>query len=403
MKITGLITEYNPFHNGHQYHIEKAKEITGADRVVAIMSGNFVQRGTPAIMPKHIRAEAALRAGVSLVIELPVYYATASAEMFAFGAVSLLNQLNCIDSICFGSECGDITSLQEIAKILYDEPARYKEYLQQYLKCGNSFPLARQNALLSYLGSEELCSVITQPNNILGIEYVKALYRLQSDITPYTIQRLGGEYHDTELKKTYSSASAIRKTVSLTNTIDALERQVPDSSLVLLNTACQVRYPIYANDFSLLLKHRLLQETKESLTTFTDISEELANRIYNSRNQFINVEQFCELLKTKELTYTRISRALLHILLGIRKAQDISHAYIRVLGFQKDAIDILTTIKNTSTLPLLTKLPVIEKTSPTVRKLLEMDVFAANLYESVVTEKFQTPFINEYEQQVIKV
>lgn len=403
MKIVGLIAEYNPFHNGHQYHIEKAKEITGADAVIVVMSGNFVQRGTPAIMPKHMRAEAALRSGASLVIELPVYFATASAEIFAFGAVSLLDQLGCVDSICFGSECGEIESLQKIAEIVFHEPDTYKKALQQHLKSGDSFPLAREKALLSYLEADELKTVVTQPNNILGIEYLKALYRLESNITPYTVQRLDGAYHDTELKETYSSASAIRKIIADNRALCVLDGQVPDSCLSMLNEAYEVHYPVYTNDFSLLLKYRLLQETKESLVIFADVSEELANRIYNNRNQFINYEQFCDLLKTKELTYTRISRALLHILLEIKKAQDMSHAYIRVLGFRKEATAVLTIIKNTSTLPLLTKLLATDEITFVGKQLLEMDVFAANLYHSVVTEKFHTPFIHEYEQQIIKI
>ena len=155
MKIVGLITEYNPFHNGHQYHIEKAKEVTGADTAIAIMTGDYVQRGTPAIMPKYIRAEMALKCGVGAVFELPVCYSTGSAELFAMGAVSFLDSLGIVDSICFGSECNDLDGLQKIADILYEEPEEYKSLLQNGLKNGHTFPAARQEALAAYMGSTD--------------------------------------------------------------------------------------------------------------------------------------------------------------------------------------------------------------------------------------------------------
>ena len=172
MKIVGLITEYNPFHNGHKYHIEKAKEITGADYVIAVMSGNFVQRGAPAILPKHLRTAMALDGGCDMVIELPVCYATGSAEYFASGAISILDNLGCVDVVCFGSECGNYEILETIARILVNEPLEYKELLQTYLKQGNSFPVARQQALKNYFHDDVLDAVLESPNNILGIEYI---------------------------------------------------------------------------------------------------------------------------------------------------------------------------------------------------------------------------------------
>ncbi|MBQ8558817.1 MAG: nucleotidyltransferase [Tyzzerella sp.] len=404
MRIVGLIAEYNPFHNGHQYHIEKAREITNADAVIVVMSGNFVQRGTPAIMPKHLRAEAALRSGASLVIELPVCYATGSAEFFAYGTVSLLDKLGCIDSICFGSECGDIEVLQDFAKIIQDEPVEYKEYLNQYLRHGNAFPLARQKALKDYLRSDIVDSVLAEPNNILGIEYLKALYRLNSKITPHTIQRISSHYHDEELQETYSSASAIRKEIA-GKTFDHsdLENQIPDTSISILQENYQRRYPVYANDFSILLKYKLLGETKTSLVEYADVSEELANRIANHLNQYLNFEQFCELLKTKEVTYSRISRALLHILLDIKKDDYTEIEYARVLGFRKDSMEILSQIKKQSSIPLLSKLTASKELSLAAARMLNKDILVSDLYESVITDKFETSFKNEYEQQIIRI
>ena len=395
MKIVGIIAEYNPFHIGHQYHIEKALEITGAEAAVVVMSGDFVQRGAPAIMPKHLRTRMALNGGAALVLELPVPYATGSAEHFAYGAVSLLEKLGCIDSICFGSECGDISSLSELAKILAEEPSEYKLLLSDYLKKGNSFPLARQLAIHDYLHSESADKILAKPNNILGIEYLKALYRLKSNIKPYTIQRISSDYHDQELQETYSSASAIRNQLKQ-SALGNLTSQLSEENFILLKENYQKRYPVYANDFSLLLKYKLMQETNESLANYADVSEELANRIVKRLDEYLNFEQFCELLKTKELTYARISRALLHILLNIKNESYREINYARVLGFCKNRTEILTQIKENASIPLITKLSAYPNLAE-----LELDVKASDLYESVICDKFQTKFHSEYTKQVI--
>ena len=401
MKIVGLIAEYNPFHNGHQYHIEKAKKLTGADAVIVVMSGNFVQRGAPAIMPKHLRTQMALYVGASLVLELPICYATGTAEQFAYGAVSILNNLGCVDAICFGSECGDIAALNELAEILCNEPDEYKETLQEHLRNGLSFPLARQKAIEEIYPSQDFSDILEKPNNILGIEYLKALYRLNSNIKPYTIQRVSSQYHDVDLQEQFSSATALRQTI-LNGDFTNLKRQVPSDCTTLLEAHYQTRYPIYINDFSLLLKYRLLNETKTSLNEYADVSEDLANRVCNQLNNFVSFEQFCELLKTKEITYSRISRALLHVLLGIKKTDYTDIQYARVLGFRKDDSDVLTEIKNLATIPLLTKLTATKELSDSAVQMLEQDIYTSNLYESIVTDKFKTSFINEYEHAIVR-
>ena len=392
MRVVGIVAEYNPFHNGHQFHIEQAKQLTHADAVIVVMSGNFVQRGAPAIMPKHQRAEAALKAGADLVIELPVYYATGSAEIFATGAISILNYLGCVDAICFGSECGDIGILKELAHVFCDEPLHYKEELQHYLRLGYSFPSARQQAIKNLYPNENYENILEQPNNILGIEYLKALKQIQSDITPYTITRIVSKYHDVELKEKLSSATAIREQLSKHGLLN-IEHQVSADSMEIMQMYHKKRFPVYLDDFSLLLKYRLLNETKATLATYADVSEELANRICKKRNEFVSFEQFCELLKTKELTYSRISRALLHILLNIKKEASHELKYARMLGFRKDNTELLTIIKKTSSIPLVTKFEDEESE----------DVFASNLYESVITEKFKTPFTNEYEHPIVRI
>lgn len=427
MKIVGLITEYNPFHNGHLYHIQKTKEITGADAVVVVMSGNYVQRGAPAIMPKHLRAEVALEAGVPVVIELPVCYATGSAEYFAAGAISLFEKLGCIDSICFGSECGEYEILKKIAHVVADEPEEYRFLLQEGLRKGMSFPLARQQALKSYFKNPDLDIILEQPNNILGIEYIKTLYKQKSSMKCYTIKRMVSGYHDQTLTGTLSSASAIRKLLEFTGKslylesdemydepvlseiLTRLEDQVPPSCIRLLEETHRTRYPIYANDFSLILKYKLLIETKDSLVKYKDVTEELANRIINHRDDFITFDQFCDLLKTRDMTYTRISRSLFHILLNITKEDMLMYEsegycqYAHILGFRKDAGKILSLMKQTSEVPLLTKLTQTDKLSSVGEHMLNQDIFAADLYESIITQKFKMPFINEYRQQIMKI
>ncbi len=427
MKIVGLIAEYNPFHNGHLYHIERAKEITGADSAIVVMSGNYVQRGAPAIMPKHLRAEVALEAGADIIFELPVCYACASAEYFAAGAVSLFEQLNCVDSVCFGSECGDYGLLERIARVAADEPEEYRTLLSEGLKKGMSFPRARQAALTEYLRDDSLDIVLEQPNNILGIEYIKALYQKKSPIHSYTIKRMVSGYHDTELTGTYSSASAIRKLLSyashsvsmeqegmfdepsMSEALTRLEDMVPPSCIRTLEDTHRSRYPIYANDFSLPLKYQLLKETYTSLAEYLDISEDLANRILNHTNDFVTFDQFCDLLKTRDVTYSRLSRSLLHILLGIKKKDLLTFReegccqYARILGFRKDAKRLLSYIKKHSDVPLITKLTQIDGLTPPGLTMLKQDVFASNLYESVITNKFKMPFVNEYQHQILKI
>ena len=254
------------------------------------------------------------------------------------GAISFLDRLGIVDSVCFGSECADLSSLQTVSGILYSEPDGYRELLKKYLKEGRSFPSARQAALAEYTGREELASLLNDPNNILGIEYLKALKKLNSSIVPFTIRRIGSHYHDSTLSGTCSSASAIRsllaysgsslrtersgqtfENASYTNLLGALEDQVPGCCMELLKDYHRVSYPVYQNDFSLILKYKLLNKRPGNLTRYMDVSEELAGRICSRLNDFFNYKQFCELLKTREITQTRINRALLHIMLGLKK------------------------------------------------------------------------------------
>ncbi len=429
MKIVGLITEYNPFHNGHLHHIKEAVRVTGSDAAIVVMSGDYVQRGVPAVMPKRLRAEMALKCGAAAVFELPVCYATGSAELFAAGAVSLLDRLGIVDSICFGSECDDLESLSRIADILCREPEQYRRILRDRLKEGRSFPEARQMALREYSHSEQYAALLSDPNNILGIEYLKALRNLKSPLKPYTIRREGAHYHDDAMHTDgYSSASAIRSLLAYSGSalctdrtggtfdntpfsaiLSELEDQVPSCCLELLKDQHRVSYPIYQNDFSLLLKYKLLNKHPDGLLRYMDVSEELANRICARLNDFFNYKQFCELIKTREITQTRVNRALLHIMLGLKKedtavyVEDGYHYYARLLGFRKDREKILAYAARKGNLPLLTRLADSAHLPPAGQKMLRNDILASNLYMSVVTDRYKTAFQNEYRQQMIKV
>jgi len=424
MKIVGLITEYNPFHNGHLYHIRESLRITGADAALVVMSGDYVQRGTPAIMPKRLRTEMALYCGAGAVLELPVCYATGSAEFFALGAISLLDSLGIVDSVCFGSECSDLPLLQKIAGLLVDEPEQYREILRHELK----LPAARQTAVVFCTGDPRCADILKDPNNILGIEYLKALKKCGSSIRPYTIRRKGAGYHSSQLDELYSSASAIRSLLayssssihtefagddstelSFSDILNELGNQVPKKCLELLSDFHKIQYPVYQNDFSLILKYKLLNKHPESLVRYMDVSPELAARICTSLNDFFNYKQFAGLLKTKELTQTRINRALLHIMLGIKKDSVSEYMnsgynfYARLLGFRKDCSQILTEISKKSSLPLLTKLAESRELCELGQRMLRDDILASNLYTSVVTDKFKTAFLNEYKQRIIKI
>ena len=402
---------------------EQAALVFAQAVLLLLLAGREAEiRGRPADV-----VEVALEAGVPVVMELPVCYASGSAEYFAAGAISLFEQLGCIDSICFGSECGDYKVLERIARVTADEPEEYKFSLQEALRKGISFPRARQMALKAYLKDDSLDVILEQPNNILGIEYIKALYKKKSSIKTYTIKRMVSGYHDEELTGSYSSASAIRKLLAyasssihleeegmfdepaMSEVLTRLEGQVPPSCIRLLEEMHRTRYPIYSNDFSLLLKYKLLTETSDTLVKYKDVTEDLANRIMNHANDFITFDQFCDLLKTRDMTYTRISRSLFHILLDITNEDMLSYQeegycqYARILGFRKDAGQILSCLKNSSSVPIITKLTQTEDLTPAGLNMLSKDIFASNLYESIITNKFKLPFINEYQHQIVRI
>ncbi len=431
MKVVGLITEYNPFHNGHKYHIEEAKRITGADYCVAVMSGNFVQRGIPAMIDKYERTEMALRNGVDLIIELPVCYATSSAELFAHGAISILDKLGIIDAICFGSECGDIGLLREGAQFLLNPPTTYEKYLQSYLKQGLTYPAARSKALRYYLKEQHspyadtLSQVLAEPNNILGIEYMKALLRLNSNITPMTIQRISAHYHeeqlgviseslpaDSRIPHVISSATAIRKAVQgvseLNNHLNNMQFSVPEDVFNKLKTAYQKLYPTCEDDFLSHIQYKLLSETNQSLVIYSDITKDLADRLNNRSNYYSSFSELANDIKTKNMTLTRINRALIHILLNLKnEALNEYNAngyaqYARVLGMKKSGSHLLRKIEKQNHIPIITKVSKAQSIlSPLAFQMLQEDLFAAHLYNQIVYAKYSEEILNEYRHGIV--
>ena len=371
MNITGLITEYNPFHQGHQYHLDTAKSMTGADAIVVIMSGNFVQRGLPAMVDKYRRTRMALLAGADVVLELPVFYATGSAERFAHGAVSNLDQLNCITDLVYGCECPNPALLQKIAALTVEEPPEYKTILHMALQNGSSFPAARNLAVQTLLADAQ--DVLKQPNNILAVEYRKALLRLSSPIVPHELARKGEGYHQ--------SASVIRKAVAAGDE-EVLRSQLPDFALGLLD------YSMDADDFTALLFYRLRTLTVEEMLTHADVTPELAARILRYRSQYQSFSQFVDLIKTRQVTRTHIQRALLHLLLHVQK-EESPLPFVRLLGFRQET-EVLHEIKKRSSLPLLAKV------ADDRDDRLAADHLAADIFSQMVWSKYRIALPDEF-------
>lgn len=397
MKTTAIIAEFNPFTKGHEMIIQKAKEETLADFVVVIMSGDFVQRGAASIIDKFARTKSALDGGADLVFELPVYYALGSAEFFASGAISILDKTGVTDSLLFGSESGDIDILSDIAKVLISEPDSFKEALKSSLQNGLSFPKARESALLTHFGNDAAISeALKRPNNILGIEYIKALIKRGSSIKPCTIKRIGSDYNESILSP-YSSATAIRT---------ALLNEIPVDSYVPAKSYKYIEEyeGSYGenNALSGLLLYKLLSD--DDYTRYLDVSLDLADKIRSKIDNFESFDEFTKALKSKDLTYSRISRALIHILLNITEKnmaqyrEDAFTSYGRILGMKKDAARIIASSKDIGTLPIFMQLKEAdEKLSFLEKRLLDETLYSSKIYDMI----FKKNIINEYRQKPI--
>lgn len=422
MRVTAVIAEYNPFHNGHLYQLDTIRRTLDTDIIIVVMSGDFTQRGIPAIADKYERCRMALENGADLVFELPVYFALGSAEYFAQGAVSLIDKLGVVDYLHFGSESGDISLLYELTRVmLAHESDAYKAALNKYLKLGYSFPAARDSALSELFSDDpKIRQLVSAPNNILGIEYIKALIQRNSAIKPVTLARKGEGYASDSLETdSFASANAIREALlhpsvhvagshlaqntGLTqSTIPVLPpctvKHMPASVCAILN---QKQY-LCADDFSELLLYKMLQDKmlqnkmsgKDAFAKYYDIGAQLSHTLYNNLSEYTTFEAFALSCKTKNLTYTRMCRGLMHILLDMTQenADDLKHGdyaqYARLLGFTERGKTLLGKIKTNSSIPVITKLSsALRQLDGTALMSLRSDIHAADIYDSVRQQK----------------
>ena len=416
MKIVGIIAEFNPFHNGHLYHLNKAMELTGADISVAVMSGDFVQRGEPAVLDKYTRTSMALNSGVNLVVELPVNYAVSSAESFAAGALKALDYIKA-DSIAFGSESGDIERLSKLAHILCDnEDTLYKE-ISKYTVNGISYAAARQK-VVEKLTDKDTAAMLTSSNNILAVEYLKAIIKNNYAIKPYTVQRQGDSYNDTDIRSEYASATALRENLKADN----ISKYIPVKAGLILSSNTNYIYP---DDITEALFTRLLDILFassydknvfiENVMQYPDVSKEIAGRLYKSAidmitrtvpqrseskdNWAFSFGSLCEHIKTKEVPLSRIKRALVRIILGLDKKHMGKYAnepYIRVLGFDKKGQEYLSYIRKTVEVPLITK-------TADYKEMLLDDIHAANIYNMIVAGKYGVKELGDYVRGPVRV
>ena len=456
MKAVGLVTEYNPFHNGHLYHLNKAMELTGADISVAVMSGDFVQRGEPAVLDKYTRTSMALNSGVNLVVELPVNYAVSSAESFAAGALKVLDYIKA-NSIAFGSESGDIERLSKLAHILCDnEDTLYKE-ISKYTANGISYAAARQK-VVEKLTDKDTAEMLTSSNNILAVEYLKAIIKNNYAIKPYTVQRQGDSYNDTDIRSEYASATALRENLkngmnkcidsdcAAGYTIDTIMEEnndinndknniinniinniniseyIPVKAGLILSSNTNYIYP---DDITEALFTRLLDILFasnydknvfiENVMQYPDVSKEIAGRLYKSAMDMItrtvpqrseskdnwafSFGSLCEHIKTKEVPLSRIKRALVRITLGLDKKHMEKYAnepYIRVLGFDKKGQEYLSYIRKTVEVPLITK-------TADYKEILLDDIHAANIYNMIVAGKYGVKELGDFVRGPVRV
>ena len=402
MKTTAFICEFNPLHEGHRYFIRTARETTGADCLIALMSGDFVQRGEPAILPMHERTKDALAAGADLILQLPEAFSTGSAAYFAEGGVRILDALGCVDALAFGTEPDrgtvllsgskpdkrtvPLSGFSDLAAFMYKHKDDLQPLIREGVRNGLTYAAARARAIIDLAGSEtlpaglsdlsedELSQLLSRPNNQLALSYMVSLLQLGSSIEPVPIRR----------DPSFASSSQIR------------------SDLLDADRSAASQPYLAADDFSLLLKDRLMMHDAGSLSGYLDITLDLARRIKKHQNEFVSWGQFTDLLHTKEMTRARISRCLTHILLGIKKDDPLLAErgvsdpvltklppFVRILGFRREAQPLLAAIKDKSSVSVSTQLP------------LTMNDAASDLYESVRTDKYALPFTESHQYQPV--
>ena len=403
MKACGIVAEYNPLHTGHVYQMNKARQISQADCIIVVMSGNFVQRGEPAVIDKYARTRAALKAGADIVIELPVYYALSSAENFARGAVLTLNEMKAA-SICFGAETDNADRLAKISHAIISELPEYKAILNKALAKGLSYPAARQTALLEYL--PECKDIISGSNNILAIEYIKTILGNNLNMTYYPVLREGAGYNDDTDNAEFASAFGIRKML-MSDEHDRLKTYL--TPVMYEEISNSKNCPLFPDDFSNIFNHKMLflkqqcninhTDFAEKLAEYEDITAELANRFAAAFTGRDNIAEFAMKVKSKNIVYSRICRCIMHIILEIRKSMSDFYnniPYIRLLGFNKTGQLYLGSIKKELDVPFITK-------AADYKNELSFDLACSDIYAQAVYEKYGYVMKNELQQNIIRI
>ena len=410
MNVAGIIAEYNPFHNGHKYQLEQTRELTEADYVIIAMSGDFVQRGEPAIYNKYLRTQAALRSGADLVLEIPVFGSLASAEDFARCGVSLLSRTGVVTHLGFGSESGNLGQLEEQSALYDRETGEISERIRAGLKSGLSWPRARAAAFEAAGASGAQApaaghSLPASPNDILACEYIRAIRRLNAPIQPVTIKRTDPGYHSKERSGSFASATAARRAIA-ENDSDFLKRVLPEVFLSCLeHESCP---PVYADDFSMLMNDRLLSASLEEIAGASGMPDDLAAKLFRNRNRFLPVSGLVPASKDRQYTYARVARCLMSLTLGITKEETAafkamdSAPWLRILGFRAEAAPLLTRLKKCAQAPVITKTAGVSRLlTPEAARLFELHVLAADRYRMAAELKTGRSMKNEYTRSVL--
>ena len=373
MKNYAIISEFNPFHNGHAYLVKSCRE-HGATHITAVMSGNFVQRGEPAIFPKHIRTLTALKNGVDLVIELHLPFAVSNAQQFAENGTAVVNAMNCVDCLAFGSECGDISLLNELSRLIISD--NFQTKLREQITTGISYPSALTNTMK--IMNPSLSPLMSEPNNILGIEYIKALIHTGSQIKPVTFRRIGDAYNDTYASSEFASAASIRKLIYENK---SFTKYIPENCTDIFLSEIQKGNTAFLSDNERGFILKLRQMSSDDIADIADVNEGLENRIKTAVMNSASLEEIIERTKSKRYTYARIKRILLACLLDIKKDYMNKYApYIRVLGFNSRGAEILSCVKQKKLAPLVTKISRTENLSSSEKAFLDLELSSGDIY-----------------------
>jgi predicted nucleotidyltransferase len=403
MKSVGLIVEYNPFHNGHAYHLQASKEAAAADVVIAVMSGNFLQRGEPALVSKWQRTKMALLNGVDIVFELPYRFATQKAETFASGAVSILDAVGC-DSLCFGSESGELPAFLQTIEYLKEQQNPLNENIKSHLNTGVSYPKALSLAFHQLPDANKYLD-LAKPNNILGLEYIKAIQQQKSTVRPLTIPRKNADYHDEHFaSSTIASATSIRKSIFTENkSYTDIDQYVPEQTKFLLKEYLQQyhRFHQWENYWN-YLQFRLIHSSPIELREIYEMEEGLENRLQAAALETDSFHHFMQQIKTKRYTWTRLQRLCVHILTNTKK-EEMSRfsekaSYLRLLGMTATGREFLNKRKFHLSLPLISKLASFKE------KEINLDIKAARIYSLGISSHLKYKMLRqEFEQPPIYI